>query len=173
VLNCCRHGHPVSRSERSPQISSRLLAASPMLQRDMNMGTPCVLRSGASRVLQDCATVTRPPAMGFRPGPYPPLRPSGRSQIARAVTIRGSPALRSTFRYEVRNPATISIARSIQYRSNFPIAFAARCARTHLRGTNMRMPAKAPAPASSIEFERPARSSSCLRTTGRTRRASP
>jgi hypothetical protein len=25
-----------------------------MLQRDMNMGVPCVLRSGASRVLQDC-----------------------------------------------------------------------------------------------------------------------
>ena len=52
ALDCYRHGHPVSRWEQSPNSAIDCVHML-MLQRDMNIGVPCVLRSGAWRVLQD------------------------------------------------------------------------------------------------------------------------
>jgi hypothetical protein len=154
-------------NDRSNQASMRRRLA--MLQRDMKTGVPCILRSGATRVLQDCRCCATT-AIGLWPVRYPPLRTFGRPKLwsARSQSKEHSrPISDPSFRLQGRRHEESGTVRTLA------IAFAERSARARLRGTSTRMPAKAPVPASSIEFERPARSSNCLRTKGRTRRASP
>src|SRR5262245_52348802 len=73
------------------QISSRLRRRLRMLQRGMNRSVPCVLRSGASRVLQDCVRL-RDDIDELAARALSAAATSVDQEFAHNISIRGSPS---------------------------------------------------------------------------------